>query len=342
MLMRLILSIVSALMLFTSCMATALAQDPWTESTKAARAAYNAGNFAEAEKLNVQALKCAETFGEEDPRLTASLRGLAQGILGRPNKADEAVRLLLREQRIMSSLGEDFPGRVYGMVLLGHAYYTAHKFQDAEKCFKDALALSGPVSSGRVSNAEFRQEIFHSLGECYMELGQAHEAERCLKTALADLDGQGSRSRSTFSVCRELGEVFYNSHRYGESETYLKRCLEINDSLLGARAADEKTAVYARLGEIYEAQGKSDEALRYLGMAVALGDNINYNNDYVMESLFPHIANIELARGHYRQCLTAASKALKMAEGRYPVTAAEIRAFQARVIHSHNLTPGER
>ncbi|MBI2810415.1 MAG: tetratricopeptide repeat protein [Candidatus Melainabacteria bacterium] len=339
---RLLFAIVSELVLFTYCVTTVLAQDPWTENTKAARAAFNQGNFEQAEKLNAQALKIAETFGEGDPRLTASLRGLAQCILGWPNKDDEILRLLLREQKIMRTLGEDFPGRIDGMVLLGRAYSQANKPGEAEKCFKDALALCGPVSAGRVSNVDIRQSIFHYLGECYMTLGRSNDAERCLKTCLAELDGQRRATRSTCSVCRELGEVFYKSQRYDESKNYLKRCLEVDDSQLGEKSADEKTAVYARLGEIYDAQGNSDEALRYLNMAVASGENIKNNTDFVMESLFPHIAKLELARGHRRQCLAAASKALKMAEGKYPVKAAEIRLFQASVLHSHAPAPGEK
>ncbi len=76
-------------------------------------------------------------------------------------------------------------------------------------------------------------------------------------------------------------------------------------------------------------------------MAVALGEKINDNNDYVMESLFPHIAKLELARGHYQQCQAAVSKALKLAEGKYPVTAAELRAVQANLIRSHALAPAK-
>lgn len=342
MMMRRLPAIVSALLLFTCSVTAVLAHDPWTESTKAARAAFNSGNFDQGEKLNVQALKIAETFGEDDPRLTASLRGLAQCIVDRPDRSNEALPLLLREQKIMRSLGEDFPGRIDGMVLLGRAYYRSHKPEEAVKCYKGALALCGPVSSGRISNFDMRQIIFHYLGECYMYMEKYSEAERCLKTALAQLDGQGSRTRTTFAVCRELGEVYYKSQRYDESEASLKRCLEIKDSQLGDSAADEKTAVYARLGENYYAQGKTDEALRYLGMAVASGENIKYNKDFVMESLFPYIAKLELARGHYPQCLAAANKALKLAEGKYPVTVAEIRTFLASVAHNHQSAPGER
>ncbi len=338
MLIRLLIAIVSALVVLVFCLPTVLAQERWAETAKAAKAAYNEAKFAQAEKLYQQALECAETFGEGDIRLTASLRNLATCLMGQTNKSDEIVRLLLREQKIMSSLGEDFPGRLDGMVLLGRAYYHANKNEEAEKCFARALSLCGPVSSGRASNVDWREIILPMLGKCYMAQGKYNEAEVFLKRALAILDGQGRRDQSTFYVCRDLGETCYQLHRYDESEAYLKRCLQVSDLDLGTNTA-VKTAVYTRLGENYHAQGKSEEALRYLGMAVALGGS---KNDYVMESLFPHIAQIELAQGHYRQCLAAASKALKMAEGKYPVLAAEIRAFQATVPHSHDLVPGIR
>ncbi len=336
MLMRSLFAIVSALVVLVFCPPTVFAEESWVETIKAAKAAFEEGRNAQAEKLYYQALKCAETFGEGDLRLTASLRNLADFLTERTNRPDESVRLLLREQKILSRLGEDFPGRIDGMVLLGRAYCHANKNEEAEKYFKRALALCGPVTAGGVSNLDWRQDIFRRLSKCYMAQGKYNEAEGCLKILLEKLDGQGRRDQSTFYVCQDLGETYYQLHRYDESEAYLKRCLQVSDLDLGSSAADEKTAVYARLGENYHAQGKSEEALRYLRMAVALGSK----SDYVMESLFPHIAKLELAQGHYRQCQAAAMEALKMAEQRnYAAAAAEIRAFQATLLHSHDLVP---
>ena len=52
--------------------------EPWERLKDAGAEAYQEGNYAEAERQYAAALKAAEGFGREDPRLAQSLNGLAE------------------------------------------------------------------------------------------------------------------------------------------------------------------------------------------------------------------------------------------------------------------------
>ena len=66
------------LLLGILCLASfAVAQDTAWENMKAGGEAYRSGQYAEAEEQFVAAVKEAEKFGDEDPRLARSLKKLA-------------------------------------------------------------------------------------------------------------------------------------------------------------------------------------------------------------------------------------------------------------------------
>ena len=88
----------------------AVAQDTaWEKSAKAGTKAYQQGRYAESEKLLLFALKEAEKFGEQDPRLATSLNNLA-ALYQAQGKYAEAEPLSRRALAIWEKvLGPDHP-----------------------------------------------------------------------------------------------------------------------------------------------------------------------------------------------------------------------------------------
>ena len=77
--------------------------------TDAGTEAYEQGNYTEAEKLFVAALKEAEKFGPQDPRLATSLNNLAN-LYNTQGKYGEADPLYKRSLEIWEkALGPDHP-----------------------------------------------------------------------------------------------------------------------------------------------------------------------------------------------------------------------------------------
>ena len=90
--------------------AVACSQDtPWETYNEAGQKAYEQGHYTEAEKPWVAALKEAEKFGPQDPRLATSLNNLAElyGARGKYAQADPLHKraLAIREK----ALGPDHP-----------------------------------------------------------------------------------------------------------------------------------------------------------------------------------------------------------------------------------------
>ncbi|MCH8267055.1 MAG: tetratricopeptide repeat protein [Acidobacteria bacterium] len=99
------LMLVSAL--FIGCGQTA--GSPWESYIQAGEAAYEQGNYAEAEKQFLAALQEAENFGPEDPRLATSLNNLAV-VFRAQGKYEEAEPLYQRSLAIdEKALGPEHP-----------------------------------------------------------------------------------------------------------------------------------------------------------------------------------------------------------------------------------------
>src|SRR5271163_3010421 len=83
----------------------------WAELANQGWDAKKVYNMAAAEALDKMALAEAEKFGEDDPRLTASLRLLSDFYVRHTERKTEAIPYLEREQALLkSALGPEFTG----------------------------------------------------------------------------------------------------------------------------------------------------------------------------------------------------------------------------------------
>ena len=123
--------------------AAALAQvEPWQSHMVAGVQAYHQGNYPEAEKHLVAAVKEAEGFGPQDPRLATSLNNLAL-LYYRQGEYIEAEPLYLRALAIdEKALGSDHPALAIDLNNLAELYRAQSKFGEAEPLYLRALVIA--------------------------------------------------------------------------------------------------------------------------------------------------------------------------------------------------------
>ncbi len=123
-------------------MVAASAQETrWDSIMADAAKAYQQADYAEAEKLFLAALKEAEKFGEQDPRLATSLNNLAllYDAQGKYAQAEPLYRraLAIREK----ALGPEHPDLATDLNNLALLYRAQGKYAQAEPLSRRALAI---------------------------------------------------------------------------------------------------------------------------------------------------------------------------------------------------------
>ncbi len=113
----------------------------WEQYTAAGTRAYQQGQYAEGEKLFLAALKEAEGFGQQDPRLAASLNNLA-GLYRAQRKYAAAEPLYKRSLAIREkALGPDHPNVATSLEYIAVLYQKTGREKAAEKLEKRAAAI---------------------------------------------------------------------------------------------------------------------------------------------------------------------------------------------------------
>ncbi len=114
---------------------------PWETYMAAGDKAYQQGNYPEAEKQLVAALKEAEGFGPQDPRLATSFNNLALVYQAQGRFAD-AGPLYQRSLAIYEkALGPDHPDVGTSLNNLGELFYAQGRYAEAEPLYQRALAI---------------------------------------------------------------------------------------------------------------------------------------------------------------------------------------------------------
>ncbi len=115
--------------------------DPWQSYMAAGGKAYQQSNYPEAEKQWAAAVKEAEGFGPQDPRLATSLNNLA-ALYHDQGRYAEAEPLYKRSQAIWEkTLGPDHPDVAPSLNNLALLYYNQGRYAEAEPLNKRALAI---------------------------------------------------------------------------------------------------------------------------------------------------------------------------------------------------------
>jgi tetratricopeptide (TPR) repeat protein len=113
----------------------------WERYNQAGVSAYQRGDYAEATKQFEAALKEAQDFGEQDPRLATSLNNLA-GLYYFQGRYGETEPLFKRALAIYEkALGPEHPQVAESLNNLAVLYYGQGRYGEAEPLYKRALAI---------------------------------------------------------------------------------------------------------------------------------------------------------------------------------------------------------
>ena len=206
---------------------------PWETSTAAGLEAYQQGRYGEAEKYLSAALKEAENFGPEDPRLATSLNNLA-GIYVTQGKYAEAEPLY---KRSLAILGPEHPDVAASLNNLAVLYDNQGRYEEAEPLYQRALAVYEEALGPEHPNTS------HGLNN----LAALYYSQRRYKEAEPRLNN--------------LALLYYHQGHYEEAEPLYERALAILEKVLGPEHPHTAGSLtkYARL---LRALGREDEAAR--------------------------------------------------------------------------------
>ena len=247
------------LLLGILCLASfAVAQDTaWEKYNKAGMKAYRQGQYAEAEKQWVSALKEAETFGPQDPRLATSLNNLA-ALYKAQGKYAEAEPLHLRALAIREKvLGPEHPQVATSLNNLAELYRTQGKYAQAEPLYKRSLAIKEKVLGPEHPSVA---TSLNNLAALYKAQGHYAEAEPLYRRALAIKEkALGPEHPGVATTLNNLAELYRAQGQYAEAEPLHKRALAIREKGLGPEHPRVATSLN-NLAMLYRAQGKYTEA----------------------------------------------------------------------------------
>ena len=150
----------------------------WEQYMRAGKVAYQRGDYEEAVGQTKAALKEAEDFGEQDPRLATTLNNLAAlyESLGRHGKAEPLYKrsLAIAEK----ALGPEHPDLAAILNNLAGLYQAQGRIGEAEPLFKRALAIWEQALRPEHPYVDI---ALNNLAALYRTQGRNDEAERLLR-----------------------------------------------------------------------------------------------------------------------------------------------------------------
>ena len=165
----------------------------WEKVHAMASEAFQQGRYEEAEKRWASALRKAEKFEPEDPRLATSLDRLAF-FYGTQLKYVEAEplyqRLLALREKVLGPIHPDVAATLGSLAKL---YQAQGRYAEAEPLYKRALAIDEKVLGMTHPDVTMILESYVAL---LRELNRANEAAQLLAT-----HAKSDRSRTTLPIC---------------------------------------------------------------------------------------------------------------------------------------------
>jgi tetratricopeptide (TPR) repeat protein len=252
--------------------ACAFDNSQWANDFKQAQSAAQQGNFPQAEKLYLEAVREAEQFGKESRYVGITLTGLAglKAYEGNYPQAESLYRQALAiEERSEAPDSMNIAALLNNLASL---YSRMGKVPEAIDCLKKSLpitekqrgsdslealtvrrnldelkthvAADDPLTGLKtdLANRQARlganhQDVAQSLNKLadyYAVHGRPADAEPLYKRALSiDEARLGYDNPTTLQVAENLGALYLQMQRYPQSEFYLKRALNGRERTLG-------------------------------------------------------------------------------------------------------------
>jgi tetratricopeptide (TPR) repeat protein len=223
---------------------------------EAARGDYSAGRYGQcAERLrgtlrsgNAGTLEmlaaCSFFTGEYD--LSSDAGYALRALPSQPTVATLYWSIKANEKLAFASLSrfqELEPNSARSHILLGDIYRQREQYSDAQREYSEALEISPNGSAALLG-----------LGSAYLQEAKVEQAIATARRALEE-------SPSDPEVNLLMGEALVTQHKFPDAEPFLLKSLSAKPQML--------PHVHAMLGEVYAANGKTQEAIREMKLGLA-------------------------------------------------------------------------
>lgn len=243
----------------------------WTWLMDQANAQEHAGNYKEAAAGYEAALRIADKFDSNDPRIpiTWNKLGMIYDALGRFSEADRLYRRALTS--VEHAKGKTNPD--YGTLLnnLAGVYVEQGRFNEAEPLIRQAVAIDTAV----LPPDDLRLAMVRSgLGDLLIRHGRYRESERLLNQAIQVFEGRPGAGRDLGIARNNLAVVRRFQKRNEESRDLLERALVAIETDAGPNHP-ALARVLNNLGTAYAALARPQEADQAFRRSVAIaGDRL--------------------------------------------------------------------
>ncbi|HVI44713.1 MAG TPA: tetratricopeptide repeat protein [Chitinophaga sp.] len=182
---------------------------------------------------------------------------------------------------------------------IGNIQLTAENYDDAIRHFERALKLE------EQSNNDLGVAInLGNLGYAYQGQGKLEQAIQYYKRSLAV--NQKMDNPTGMSICyNALGAACKEKKDYAAAMDYLKKALAVNDKV------DDKVHIaesYLNIGKLLGAQGKHDEARKFIQQSVDLSTYWNFKS--MLMDAYKALAADYKESGDFRRSMDATDKSL--------------------------------
>ena len=168
---------------------------------------------------------------------------------------------------------------------LGEVMVAVGKLGEAERFYRDDLAIAVRLAEADPSNAQAQRDLsisYNKLGQVMVAVGKLGEAERfyrdslAIAVRLAEADPSNAQAQRDLSISYErLGQVMVAVGNLGEAERFYRDSLAIAVRLAeadpsNAQAQRDLSISYTQLGQVMVAVGKLGEAERFYRDGLAI------------------------------------------------------------------------
>ncbi len=258
----------------------------WKGNVEAERKAFREGRYLEAVNFAQAAMKEAEAFGEQDPRLATSLHNAGE-LYTRLERYDEAERFLQRAFSIRKKVLED-PETARTICALARMNHSRGNRDNAERLYRQSLAIREKIL-GR-EHPDVAESLTGLAG--VLSLRRIDEAERLARRSLSVREkALGENHPDVAESLSRLAEVTLEIGKPSEIESHLRRAITIRETSLGQAHPDLAESLI-NLGVFFDKRSQCREAEAPMRRGIAILENAYGVNHSVVARSYLALANV--------------------------------------------------
>lgn len=199
----------------------------WNSAIDAGKKAFEARNFAEAQKQFELAVKAGETFGNKDTRLAAALDHLAT-VLSVNKEYDKAIPVYLRAVAVIeAAYDKGHPDLIGTLQNLARVYQVQNKIAEAQPLYERVRV----IVEATYGKDDLRTAIaLNNLAAIEGVKGEHTKAVALLEQTLAIREKKLPADHALIlQTLTDLGNTCFRANKLDEAQKYYERALAITE-----------------------------------------------------------------------------------------------------------------